>query len=93
MRDTMMNKNFPAGRFFLHSSYPPTFRSTLGSLRTHVEELGRVLSAQAQNDAIAKVRNCWQSLVHATVHQFVVTLHRRSMTPQGSGLCGDDLPS
>jgi len=54
MRDTMMNKNFPAGRFFLHSSYPPTFRSTLGSLRTHVEELGRVLSAQAQNDAIAK---------------------------------------
>jgi len=54
INDIVMNKNVPAGLFIFHSSYPSTFRTTLGSLDPHVEELSSVLSAQAQDDAIAK---------------------------------------
>ena len=54
INDIVMNKNFPPGLFIFPSSYPSTFRSTLDSLDTHVEELSSVLSAQAQDDAIAK---------------------------------------
>jgi hypothetical protein len=49
----MMNSNFPNGLSIFHSSYPSTFRSTLGSLDTHV--VGpNFLSAEAQDEAIAK---------------------------------------
>jgi len=49
----MMNSNFPNGLSIFHSSYPSTFRSTPGSLDTHVEG-PNFLSAEAQDEAIAK---------------------------------------
>ena len=53
-RYCIMNKNFPAGLSISHSSYPSSFRSTLDPLDAHVEELSSVLSAEAQDKAIAK---------------------------------------
>jgi len=50
----VMNKNFPAGLSIFHSSYPSTFQSTLDPSDPHVEELSGVLSAEAQDKAIAK---------------------------------------
>jgi len=49
-----MNSNFPLanGLSIFHSSYPSTFRSTLGSLDTHVEG-PNFLNAEAQDEAIA----------------------------------------
>jgi hypothetical protein len=49
----MMNSNFPDGLSIFHSSYPSTFRPTLGSLDTNVEGPD-FLSAEAQDEAIVK---------------------------------------
>jgi hypothetical protein len=49
----IMSSNFPNGLFIFHSSYPSTFRSTLGPLDKHVER-PNFLSAEAQDEAIAK---------------------------------------
>jgi len=50
----MMNSNFPDGLSIFHSSYPSTFRFTLSSLDAHVEGPFDFLSAEAQDEAIAK---------------------------------------
>jgi hypothetical protein len=49
-----MNSNFPNGLSIFHSSYPSSFRPTLGPLDAHTEEPSSVLSAEAQDKAIAK---------------------------------------
>jgi len=46
-----MNSNFPNDLSIFHSSYPSTCRPTLGSLD---EETNNFLSAEAQDEAIAK---------------------------------------
>ena len=49
-----MNSNFPNGLSIFHSSYPSSFRPTLGPLDAHVEEPSSLLSAEAQDRVIAK---------------------------------------
>jgi hypothetical protein len=88
-----MNSNFPNGLSISHSSFPSTFRSTLGSLDTHVEGPNNFLSAEAQDEAIAKygiAGRVWYKLL-STVS--VVSSRRQNMMPQGSGLCHDALCS
>jgi hypothetical protein len=84
----VMNKNFPAGLSIFHSSYPSAFRSTLDPSDRHVEVLSSVLSAEAQDRAIAKfgiAGRVW-GLVHANSPLF-----RGRLTPTGNDTAGKQL--
>jgi hypothetical protein len=82
-----MFANFPAGLSIFHS-YPST--SQFGPY-TQAEQLTDILSAEAQDIAIAKygiAGRVWY------IHPLppLATFHRRESVPQGGGLRNDALP-
>ena len=85
----MMYTNFPAGLSIFHSN--PS-ASPFGSC-PQAEELTNVLSAEAQDTAIAKygiAGRVWY--IHAPLCSSpLATFHRHESTPQGGGLRNDDL--
>ena len=79
-----MNSNFPNGLSIFHSSYPSTFRPTLGTLDTHVEEPSSLLSAEAQDKAIAKYGIAGRVWYTHSPPFPVDTFRRRKTMPQGA---------